>query len=436
MNYIAIDLIILISSIVVGIPVPFCFMMAAVYMGVIFFPDFSFLMTIGFRGLNSLTILSIPFFIIAGALMSSAGIAERLTNFANSMLGRVRGGMGAASIVACAIFGSISGTASSAVACIGSIMIPRLTAMGYPRGYATGMISCAAVLGQLIPPSVPMILYGWVTQQSVAACFLSTVVPGILTTTIFCVINYVMCGKFPKVRERVENPLPARERNRLIASSARKGFWSLLMPVIILGGIYGGVTTPTEAAAVAVLYAIIIGFFVHKELKPGIFFRSLRSAAVTSGVIVLMLFFVTILGRLYTMQQVPMKIAKFLLSTSDNKYVILLMVNVFLVIIGMLMDDLSGTMLAAPLLMPLMLQIGVHPIHFAAILGTNLGLGNVTPPTAPILYLGGRVGGVQIDEYMKPALIFIVFGFLPIILLTTYVPGLSLFLPRLIMGIK
>ena len=149
-----------------------------------------------------------------------------------------------------------------------------------------------------------------------------------------------------------------------------------------------------------------------------------------------MLFFVTILGRLYTMQQVPMKIAKFLLSTSDNKYVILLMVNVFLVIIGMLMDDLSGTMLAAPLLMPLMLQIGVHPIHFAAILGTNLGLGNVTPPTAPILYLGGRVGGVQIDEYLKPALIFIVFGFLPIILITTYVPNLSLFLPRLIMGIK
>ncbi|HOO88873.1 MAG TPA: TRAP transporter large permease subunit, partial [Synergistales bacterium] len=167
-----------------------------------------------------------------------------------------------------------------------------------------------------------------------------------------------------------------------------------------------------------------------------IMFRSLKSAATTSGVIVLMLFFVTILGRLYTMQQVPMKIANFLLSTSDNKYVILFMVNIFLVIIGMLMDDLSGTMLAAPLLMPLMLRIGVHPIHFAAILGTNLGLGNVTPPTAPILYLGGRVGGVQVDEYMKPALIYMIFGFIPVIILTTYLPDLSLFLPRLIMGIK
>lgn len=434
MDHILIDLLILISSIIVGIPVPFCFMLAAVYMGVIYFPDFSFLMTIGFRGLNSLTILSIPFFITAGALMSSAGIAERLTSFANSMLGRLRGGMGAASIVACAIFGAISGTASSAVACIGGIMIPRLEELGYPRGYSTGMLSCASVLGQLIPPSVPMILYGWVTQQSVAACFLSTVVPGILTTTIFCVINYVMVGRFPSVK--VDAPLPRAERNTLIRKSARKGIWSLLMPVIILGGIYGGVTTPTEAAAVAVFYAIIIGFFVHKELKPGIFFNSLRSAATTSGVIVLMLFFVTILGRLYTMQQVPMKIANFLLSASDNKYLILFMVNIFLVIIGMLMDDLSGTMLAAPLLMPLMLQIGVHPIHFAAILGTNLGLGNVTPPTAPILYLGGRVGGVQIDEYLKPALIYMFFGFIPVIILTTYLPALSLFLPRLIMGIK
>ncbi|HCL79166.1 MAG TPA: TRAP transporter large permease [Synergistaceae bacterium] len=432
--HIVIDLLILISSIIVGIPVPFCFMLAAVYMGVIYFPDFSFLMTIGFRGLNSLTILSIPFFIIAGALMSSAGIAVKLTDFANSMLGRIRGGMGAASIVACAIFGSISGTASSAVACIGSIMIPRLEELGYPRGYATGMISCAAVLGQLIPPSVPMILYGWVTQQSVAACFLSTVIPGILTTIIFCTINYFMVGRFPSVK--VDTPLPPRERNKLIATSARRGFWSLLMPVIILGGIYGGVTTPTEAAAVAVGYATLVGFFIHRELTLRGLGSALKSAATTSGVIVLMLFFVTILGRLYTMQQVPMKIANFLLGTSDNKYFILFMVNIFLIIIGMLMDDLSGTMLAAPLLMPLMLQIGVHPIHFAAILGTNLGLGNVTPPTAPILYLGGRVGNVQIGEYIKPALIYMVFGFLPVIALTTYVPAFSLFLPRLIMGIK
>ncbi len=432
--HIIIDLIILVSTIVFGIPVPFCFMAAALYMGLIFFPDFSFLMTVGFRGLNSLTLLSIPFFIMAGALMGSAGIAERLTEFANSMLGRIKGGMGAATIVACAIFGAISGTCSSAVACIGSIMIPRLEALGYPRGYSTGMVSCAAVLGQLIPPSVPMILYGWVTQQSVAACFLSTVVPGLLTMTLFCIINFFMCRNFPTIR--VDPPLPPKQRNAVILTSFKRGFWSLLMPVIILGGIYGGITTPTESAAVAVAYSVFVGFLIHKELNMEILGKALYSSATTSGVITLMLFFVTILGRLYTMKQVPMQISTFLLSFSSNKYVILFMVNIFLIIIGMLMDDLSGTMLSAPLLMPLMLKIGVHPIHFAAILGTNLGLGNVTPPTAPILYLGGRIGNVSIDQYIKPALIFMIFGNIPIIILTTYFPGLSMWLPRLLMGVK
>ncbi len=432
--HILIDLVILVSTIIFGIPVPFCFMAAALYMGLIFFPDFSFLMTVGFRGLNSLTLLSIPFFIMAGALMGSSGIAERLTNFANSMLGRIKGGMGAATIVSCAIFGAISGTCSSAVACIGSIMIPRLETLGYPRSYSTAMVSCAAVLGQLIPPSVPMILYGWVTQQSVAACFLSTVIPGLLTMTIFCLINFYLCRSIPTIK--VDPPLAPRERNRAIFASLKDGIWSLLMPVIILGGIYGGITTPTESAAVAVAYSVFVGFCIHKELTVKILGKALYTSATTSGVITLMLFFVTILGRLYTMKQVPMQIASFLLGFSDNKIVILIMVNVFLIIIGMLMDDLSGTMLSAPLLMPLMLKIGVHPIHFAAILGTNLGLGNVTPPTAPILYLGGRIGNVPIDQYIKPALIFMIFGNIPIIILTTYFPGLSMWLPRLLMGVK
>jgi tripartite ATP-independent transporter DctM subunit len=346
--HIVIDLVILVGTIILGIPVPFCFMASALYMGVVYFPDFSFLTSVGFRGLNSLTLLSIPFFIMAGSLMSSAGIAERLTGFANSMLGRIRGGMGAATIVACAIFGAISGTCSSAVACIGSIMIPRLEELGYPRSYSTAMVSCASVLGQLIPPSVPMILYGWVTQQSVAACFLATVVPGLILMTIFCVINYFMCKKFPTIK--VDPPLPARERNREIGRALKRGVWSLLMPVIILGGIYGGITTPTESAAVAVAYSILVGFFIHMELKIKTLWKAFCVSATTSGVICLMLFFVTILGRIYTMQQVPMKIANFLIGFSDNKYVILLMVNVFLIIIGMLMDYLSGTMLVAPLL--------------------------------------------------------------------------------------
>jgi tripartite ATP-independent transporter DctM subunit len=433
--HIIIDIIILIMTISIGVPVPFCFMAAALYMGIVAFPDFSFLMSVGFRALNSLTLLSIPFFIMAGMLMSSTGIAEKLIDFADSFLGRMKGGLGAATIWACAIFGAISGTASSAVAAIGTIMIPKLEERGYPRYYTTAMVSCSAILGQLIPPSVPMILYGWVTQTSVTACFLATVIPGILLATIYTIINYCMVRKnFPLVK--VEPPALGFEKVKIVARATKRSIWSLLMPVIILGGIYGGATTPTEAAAVAVTYSVIIGFFVHKELTLKTFATSLYTAATTSGVIILMLFFVTILGRLYTMQRVPMVIANFLISISDNKIVILLMVNIFLVIIGMLMDDLSGTMLVAPLLMPLMVQIGVHPVHFAAILGTNLGLGNVTPPTAPILYLGGRVGKVSFDQYVPTALIFMLLGNIPVIILTTYFPAFSMFLPRLVMGLK
>jgi len=431
---IAVNLAILVGLIVAGLPVPFCFMTAAIYMGIVYNFSFSFLLPGGYYALNSLTLLSVPFFIMAGSLMSSSGIAERLTDFAQAFLGRMRGGMGAATIVACAIFGAISGTCSSAVACIGGIMIPRLEKLGYPRYYSVALVGCASVLGQLIPPSVPMILYAWVTQQSVAACFLATVIPGILTTFLMCVVNWFEVKKIETVR--VEPQVPFSQKIQLIGRATKRGIWSLLMPVIILGGIYGGITTPTESAAIAVFYGILVGFLVHRELTPKVLGRALVDSSTTTGVCVLMLFFVSILAKVYTMQRIPQQLADFMMTISENKMVLLLLVNVFLLIIGMLMDDFSGTMLSAPLLLPLMVAIGVHPVHFAAIMGTNLGLGNVTPPCAPILYLAGRIGGASIDEYFKPALKFMIFAQVPVILLTTYIPGLSMWLPRLVMGVQ
>jgi len=286
----------------------------------------------------------------------------------------------------------------------------------------------------LIPPSVPMILYAWVTQQSVAACFLATVIPGILTTLLMCVVNWFEVKKMDTVT--IEPQIPFSQKIQLIGGATKKGVWSLLMPVIILGGIYGGITTPTESAAIAVFYGILVGFLIHRELTPKVLGRALVDSSTTTGVCVLMLFFVSILAKVYTMQRIPQQLADFMMGISDNKTVLLLLVNVFLLVIGMLMDDFSGTMLSAPLLLPLMVAIGVHPVHFAAIMGTNLGLGNVTPPCAPILYLAGRIGGASIDEYFKPALKFMVFAQVPVIVLTTYIPALSLWLPRLVMGIK
>jgi C4-dicarboxylate transporter DctM subunit len=203
--------------------------------------------------------------------------------------------------------------------------------------------------------------------------------------------------------------------------------------VIVLGSIYGGIAMPTEAATVACAYGILVGFFVYKGLTLRKLYGTIPSAGVTTAVVILMVYFVMILGRFYAYEQVPQAIAAGMMSVSENKYVVLAMVNLFLIVIGMLMDDTSGTLLTAPLLWPILQKTGISPYHFAAIMGTNLGLGNVTPPCAPILYLAGRIGNVPFEKMIKPVVIFMVCGSLPVVFITTYWPDLSLFLPRLIM---
>jgi len=427
---IIIDLAILIGLLVLGVPVPFCFMAAVLFLFTLGNYDPMFIMATGFHKINSMAILCVLFFILMGGLMGSTGIASRLINISDSILGRKKSGLGTVSIVSCAIFGAIAGTATAAVAAIGSIMIPRMVKRGYPRGHATGLVACSSVLGQLIPPSVPMILYAWATWQSVAACFLSTVVPGIILVIIYSIINWFMCRKLPI---KVSAPISPKEQVKEFGQASYKGFYALLMPIIVLGGIYGGIFTPTESAGVGALYCIFVGFFIYRTLKFKQLADTMVDSITTTGVVVLMVFFVMILSRLYVMGNVPQRLVATLTGITDNKYIILLMVNLFLIILGMLMDDFSGTLLAAPLLFPLMQAIGVHPIHFAAILGTNLGLGNVTPPTAPILYLAGRIGKCKFDELITPAVIFMIFGAIPIVLLTTYFPCLSLWLPHLLM---
>jgi len=427
---IIVDLAILIGLLVLGVPVPFCFMAAVLFMFILGGYDPMFMMATGFHKVNSMAVLCILFFILMGGLMSSGGIAARLVAISDVILGRTKSGLGTVSIVSCAIFGAIAGTCTAAVAAIGSIMIPRMVERGYPRGQATALVAAPSVLGQLIPPSVPMILYAWVTWQSVAACFLSTVVPGIIMVILYSTVNWFMCRKLPI---KVMPPVGLRQQAKDFGNAIYGGFFALLMPVIVLGGIYGGIFTPTEAAGIAVLYCILVGFFIYHTMNIRQFAEAMISSITTTGVVILMVFFVMILSRIYIMENVPQRLISTLTGFTDNRYIVLLMVNVFLLILGMLMDDFSGTVLAAPLLFPLMKEIGVHPIHFAAILGTNLGLGNKTPPTAPILYLAGRIGNCSLDKLIKPQMIFIVTCSIPVVLITTYFPPLSLALPHLLM---
>jgi tripartite ATP-independent transporter DctM subunit len=299
-------------------------------------------------------------------------------------------------------------------------------------GHSAALVSCAAPRGLLIPPSSQMILFAWVGQQSVLACFLATVGPGILLMILLSVLNIFMLRNDPNVH--VTPPLPAGEAFKVLGKRSKGAFPALLMPIIVLGGIYGGIMTPTEAAAVAVLYSVPVGFFVYKGLNKDNFIEVVVDTATTTGVVMLMMFCIMMLSRIYVMERLPSMIMDFLGSISTNKNVILLMLNIFMIIIGMIMDDVSAMLLCTPILLPVVTSLGVHPIHFAAIIGVNLGMGNVTPPTAPTLYFGGRIAKTPVSQMLRPAMTFILFAWLPTLLAVTYFPDLALWLPRLVLG--
>jgi C4-dicarboxylate transporter DctM subunit len=307
-------------------------------------------------------------------------------------------------------------------------MIEPMERHGYSRGYSSALLAVSSLLGLLIPPSITMILYAVVTRQSVAACFLATVGPGILLMIFLSILNAIHVKRHLGGND-VKTPW--NQRLAESASTGWKAIPALMLPVIILGGIYGGVFTPTEAAAVAVAYAIPVGLFVYRELDMRKIATAMIDAAKTTGVIMIILLFSFVASRIFTLERVPDQLTEALLGTFSDPLLILLMVNIFLILIGMIMDDVSVIAIVGPLMMPVMAEIGVDPVHFAAIIGTSVVIGANSPPMAPILFMACRVGGVGMSGVMRPALYFITFAALPVMLVTTYWSPLALFLPRL-----
>lgn len=417
----------LIVMIVIGVSIPFAFGSVLMYYFWLLGGSSATTTAVGYSQLNSITLLAIPMFCIAGGVIEKGRIGDGLIGVINIFLGHVKGGLGMVATIACAIFGAITGSCAACLSCIGSIMYPKLRSIGYDEGFATALLVNSAPLGLLIPPSADQILYAWSAGVSVLACFMSTVIPGLILVVLLCIINLLYSRKHPDIK--------TEEKVKLISPQGGKrfktGIPALLFPIIVLGGIYSGAMTPTEAAAVSILYAIPVSIYIYKGMK----WRDMKSILIetgtTTGTIMVMLFVIMIVSRYFVMANIPTLISDFLLSISDNKYIILLMCNIFMVIIGMLMDDVSGMLLCTPLLLPLMTAIGVSPIHFAAIIGVNLGMGNITPPTAPLLYIGCRLTGAPLNKVMKPTLIMLLFAWLPTLLITTYIPQVALFLPTL-----
>lgn len=415
---------------IIGVSVPMAFGAVLMFIAMFGGHDVSGFMPTGHWKVSSLVLLAIPLFILAGSIMERGRIAAPLVSLAELLVGHIRGGLSAAAVVASGIFGAISGSAAATLTCIGSIMMPHLRRANYPDGLSAALIVSASPLGLLIPPSSSQILYAWTTQQSVLKCFLATVVPGLILILLLCIVNFFMLGKVKDLK------VDTHKGKFSIALKQRglKAMPALMMPVIILGGIYGGIMTPTEAAGVAVIYAIPIGFYVYKGLNRENFFPTLRAAGSTIGVVMLMVIMVLIVSQFLIFEDIPSMAKELIYSISDNPIVILLMVNLVMILIGMLMDDISGLLLSAPLLLPIVQSVGMDPVHFAAVLGVNLGMANITPPTAPLLYLGARVTETPVNKMLKPTLLMIVFAWLPTLMLTTFIPQVALWLPEFIFG--
>lgn len=413
-----------------GVSVPLSFGAALILIGFFGGHNVSGFMPAGHWKMNTVVLLAIPMFIIAGGIIDKGRIAEPLVDLADHFLRRIRGGLNIAGVVASAFFGAISGSAAATLTCIGSIIMPHLKKRQYPEGISASLLVCASPLGLLVPPSATQIIYAWVTQQSVLKCFLSTVVPAGILVMFLCIANSILLRKFD-VRNTV---LSSGRADQRIGVKSFRAIPALLMPAIILGGIYGGIMTPTEAAGIAIIYAIPIGFLVYKGLTWQTFLQSLRESSVTIGVVMIMIFMVLIVSRFLVFEDVPGLAKALVFSISQDPIVIMLMVNVALIMIGMLMDDISGLLLSAPLFLPIVQSAGIDPIHFAAILGVNLGMGNITPPTAPLLYLGSRVSSVPVNVMLRPTLLFILLAWIPTLMLTTFFPSVSLWLPSIMLG--
>ncbi len=414
-----------------GFPLFVCFGVGGLAMMVALEMDPGFAVPAIYTNLNSFVLMAIPFFIFAGGLMTAAGISARIVEFANAVVGRIKGGLGVVAIVSSALFGAISGSSASAVATIGMTILPQMEKYGYSRNYATALVACSGLLGQLIPPSIPMILFGMITKTSVAGCFLAAAGPGILIVIAYSIINWLYCRRRPEIR--VLEGMRSLDHVKHMAKATRRSALAMVMPVIVLGGIYGGLFTPTEAGCVAVVYAICVGAATRKLTKKS-FMKAAEETASIEGAIVFIIAFIVIMGRIFTYERLPAAIAEGMLTITDNRIILLLLINLFMIIMGMIMDDLSAMLLAAPLLFPLFMKLGIHPFQMAAIMAVNQGSGQMTPPVATNLFTAARVSGIPVSAFVKDCIPFLLFGSLPVLLLVTFVPEISLWLPELIMG--
>lgn len=370
-------------------------------------------------GLDSFPLLAIPFFILAGALMCNGGISKRLVNLADSLVGFITGGLAMVTILACMFFAAISGSGPATVSAIGSFMIPSMKERKYHGGFAAAITATAGTIGVIIPPSIPFVIYCVVAQASIGDMFIAGIVPGIIVGAALMLVSYITA------RKRGYLSSTERPNVKTVWKAFREAVWALIVPVIILGGIYGGVFTPTEAAVVAVVYSVIIGKFVYKELDGKILYECLRVSGLINGATEFMIGFSMAFASYLAMNQIPAQIAVWLTGISDSPLLLLLAINVFLLVLGCFVDNIAAVIILTPILLPVVQTIGVDPIHFGIIITVNLACGFITPPYGINLFVASAISGETIENISKE----IIPPFLAMVaclLLFTYFPSISL----------
>jgi tripartite ATP-independent transporter DctM subunit len=376
-------------------------------------------------GVNKFSLLAIPFFVLAGAIMAEGGMARRLVAFANVLVGFIRGGLSLVNILASTFFGAISGSSVADTASIGSVLIPEMEKKGYPKPFATAVTMSGSVQAILIPPSHNAVIYSLAAggSVSIAALFMAGVLPGLLlglTVASICLYKAHKHG-YPK-----GEPIPMKEALKITVEA----LWGLMTMVIILGGILSGVFTANESASIAVVWAFFVTMFIYRDYKwrdlPKLMHRTVK----TVTIVMILIGFAAAFGYMMTLMQIPMKVTAFLTEFSDNKYVILLLINVLLLFLGTLMDMSPLILILTPILLPVVTALGIDPVHFGMIMMVNLGIGLITPPVGSVLFVGSAISKLKIGVITQAMLPFFV-ALLVVLMMVTYVPWLSLWLPKL-----
>jgi tripartite ATP-independent transporter DctM subunit len=379
-----------------------------------------------YRSMDRFALIVVLFFVLCGNIMTTGSIVEKLIKTANALVGFLPGGLAMAGVLACGFFGAISGSTVATVVAIGGFMIPALIKHGYDHSFSVGIMTTAPVLGVVIPPSISMILYAMVSNESLEALFLTGFVPGILIMAAMSVYAWFFC------RRQSTNTTPRLSRRELLAV-LRESIWALLLPVLIFGGIYSGLFTANEAAVVACFYAFFVEICIHKDMRLRDVKKVIVSSAVTSATLLVIVAGASVFGEYLTFQQIPDQIAKAVVSSISSPWVFLLAVNIVLLVVGMFMDIISATLILTPIFLPLVSRFGIDTLHFGLLMTLNLGIGYCTPPLGVSLYISGAVADRDLIYVSRSVIPFLVIQ-VALLLLLTYWADLVLWLPRMVYG--